>query len=169
MSTRTYLLIRDNRRVGTLMSEELELHSVQDWYDGMKCTETALCAVTSLPPGKIIAALEQSILADGCQLDPTGAVNIKHWMAALDVRGIKCEPSDDGGRPITIEQFMSSNDYPFPILVVAEDGKLGHVFAVQEKNLVDVYTRGKVQEFKEAPPDMKQFRVKRLVYIEKKI
>ena len=148
------------------------LYEVAGWTSEMTCVPTALCAVTGQPIGKVGAALSKHAGAppNGKMFLPS--YNINDWLKALseltsawtDVLDHSKEPYKDRA---TIDLFMTKHQRSGTMLVFGEDECISctHLFAAEGRNLVDIYTAGKVTQFTQAPIEYNAFRIKRIFTI----
>jgi len=147
---------------------EPKLHHIPDWFDGLSCAPTALAAISGKSLVDIGVLLQQAANAHGRQIsgqlletydlsDTLLAIKLmgSFWMAAEDY-----DRKSFHQRP-AIDEWMKRDHSSGIKLVFCDDGgNDGHIFAAQEGNVVDTYTRGKCVAFDAVPASYRKFRVK---------
>jgi len=145
-----------------------QLHTIQDWFEGLSCAPTAIAAVSGKPLAEIGVFLQQAANAHGRHIsdrllatydlkDTLKAVKLlgSFWLAADEYDS---QPFQD--RP-TINEWMARNNSSGIQLVFCDDGGTdGHIFAVHEGYVVDTYTQGQSIKFDAVPSSYRKFRVK---------
>lgn len=139
------------------MNIKLRLSEVPDWTPQMKCTETAICAVTKVPADRVITELKNTLELHHVAEDPNGAYDPKHWSAALLSLGFHLTCHRDEYPRLSIQRFLESNSIPFARLVGAVRGKVGHLFAADERKFVDCFTEGRFGTAQDVSPELDGF------------
>jgi hypothetical protein len=150
------------------------LAGIKDWKTGLSCTLTALSALSDRTPTEIAKLLEKAAKKHGREIGPElrDDYNINDWLEVVDNLGGNWALSEDYSetpfkKRLTIDEWMAQHLGVEPELVFCDDdGKIGHVFATVEGEVVDTYTRGKRVKFSQVPDTFRFLRVKRTFLVE---
>jgi predicted peroxiredoxin len=148
--------------------KEPKLYQIQDWFEGLSCAPTALAAVSGKPLAEIGVLLQQAADSNGRQIPDRLLANydLSDTMKAMKLLGSFWLTADTyearsfEERP-TIDEWMASERSSGIKLVFCNDGAgEGHIFAAQDGDVVDTYTKGRCVRFDCVPPSYRKFRVK---------
>jgi hypothetical protein len=146
----------------------------------ISCTLRALSAVTGLSYARVhaeirAAALDRFGVDIGSELLP--GYNMDHWMPALLNLGWEHEERDLRDfafeqRPVIDDWMRQDTTEGFQLIMCTNsdaESQTGHVFAFCEGTVVDEYTGGEPVPCTDVPADYKQFRVKRIIKIRRRL
>jgi hypothetical protein len=134
----------------------LKLGDINAPEENLSCTLTMLCAISGKTPDEMGLLMQQVCADDGRHVElrrPDYAP--QDWLEAVKrLGGVIAGMSEHGNEPYhqrpTIDQWMSSNKDPDLTVIHTDDGKVGgeaHVFAVENGNVVDTFTGGRMIRF----------------------
>jgi hypothetical protein len=146
-----------------------KLGDINGWHPNVRCTPTALAAITGKTPEEIGGVLQKAAEFYGREIPEQlrADYNINDWLKAIKPLGGDWTCGDNfSERPYaerpTINEWMKSTMGPDLELVFCDDGvSKGHVFATIHNEVVDTYTDGKRIKFDNTPASYGAFRVKR--------
>jgi hypothetical protein len=158
--------VTENLRQGA--HEGPKLYRIQDWFEGLSCAPTALAAVSGKPLAEIGVCLQQAADSNGRQIPDRLLANydLSDTMKAMKLLGSFWLTADTyEARPFeerpTIDEWMAGERSAGIKLVFCNDGAGdGHIFATQNGDVVDTYTKGSCVKFNAVPPSYRKFRVK---------
>jgi len=147
---------------------EPKLHHIQDWFDGLSCAPTALAAITGKSLADIGILLQQAADVHGRHISDRllETYDLSDTLLAIKLMGSFWLTADEYDRkPFherpAIDEWMACDRSSGIKLVFCDDGGAGgHIFAAQEGNVVDTYTRGSCVKFEAVPASYRKFRVK---------
>jgi hypothetical protein len=147
---------------------EPKLHHIHDWFDGLSCAPTALAAISGKSLTDIGVLLQQAANTHGRNISDRllETYDLSDTLLAIKLMGsfwLAAEEFDR--RPFherpTIDEWGTRDRSSGIKLVFCDDGGTdGHIFAAQEGNIVDTYTRGNCIPFEAVPASYRKFRVK---------
>ncbi|QMV01889.1 hypothetical protein GHV40_10555 [Devosia sp. D6-9] len=167
------------------MNITLGLREIPNYIEGTACVPTAIAAITGLTPQQIAQAIADAAPGSSkpaiVTADPTKPFDINHWVAAIDLLGLKWHEGvgwhsilEDQRAPIRyfLQNHVAADDDRRILLMFAERRVAGkdpmtHVFAIQGNEIVDTSTFGRKLALKDAAitDDFNEFRMKRIFEI----
>ncbi|TMJ03416.1 MAG: hypothetical protein E6G97_09775 [Alphaproteobacteria bacterium] len=138
----------------------LKLGDINQPEANLSCALTMLCAISGRSPDEMGLLMQQVCADDGRHVElrrPDYAP--ADWLEAIKrLGGVIAGTNEHGNKPYeqrpTIDQWIASTTDTGLIVIVTDDGKVGgeaHVFAIENGNIVDTYTGGKVIKFTGSP------------------
>jgi hypothetical protein len=134
----------------------LRLGDVNKLEENLSCALTMLCAISGKTPDEMGLLMQQVCKDDGRHVElrrPDYAP--KDWLEGIArLGGLVVGRNEHGHKPYdqrpTINDWVRSNKDPGLIIINTDDGKVGgeaHVFAIENGNITDTFTSGKMIPF----------------------